>query len=288
VPPVPHLEGTGENKPPMSGAVFLGKYDVQKELGRGSFGTVWLAQHKALGRPVVIKQLHPEWALVPEARQRFEREARILASLDHPSVTRVYDLEQAGSAWYIVMEYVDGASLDERLAKGGFRVREAVPVMLGVLGGLAYIHERGVLHRDLKPGNILLTREGRPKIADFGVARTGGPGTTNLTLAGSPGTPLYMAPEQLDGAAGDARSDLYAASATFYQMLSGRHYLGDAPPQDLLELRKRARAATPKLPPSLVAPAIAAWLAKGLAKEPSERYQTAGEMAKALQRAMGP
>jgi hypothetical protein len=273
---------------PEPGKDFLGKYRVVRELGRGAFGSTWLAEHRDLRRKVVIKQLHPEWSAVPEARARFEREARILAQLDHPRVTRIYDVENTGSAWYLVMEYVDGGTLADRAARGAVPRPEAVRLLGEVLQGLGYIHGRGVLHRDLKPSNILLTRAGEVKIADFGVARSAAPQGTLLTQAGSspPGTPLYLAPEQLRGGPGDARSDLYAVAVLAYELLAGRHYLAAHAGDPVLLLRAIA-----EMPPPLPLPgtgdALNAWLARGLAKRPEERFASAEEMARELRGAVG-
>jgi predicted Ser/Thr protein kinase len=284
--PSPAPPTSGGIEVPRPGARFLGKYDIERELGRGAFGSTWLARHERLQRPAVIKQLHPEWSIIPEARARFEREARILATLDHPRVTRVYDVESAGGVWYIVMEYVDGGSLEERLARGPLPRGEAVDLMLEVLDGLAYIHKRGVLHRDLKPSNILLARGGGAKIADFGVARSGDPGASKLTMGGSspPGTPMFMAPEQVRGAAGDERSDLYAAAVTAYAALTGEFYLGEEP-TDAFELRQAVLERPPALPAKGLSTGLNAWLAKGLAKRPEDRFRNADDMATALRKA---
>jgi predicted Ser/Thr protein kinase len=269
--------------PPTPGEVFLGKYKVEHELGRGAFGSTWLAHHTKLERPAVIKQLHPEWSAVPEARARFQREARILAALDHPHVTRVYDVEEAAHAWYLVMEYVDGGTLEDYVRSAPMPPSQATHVMSQVLDGLAYIHGAGVLHRDLKPSNILLTSQGNAKIADFGVARSKGFEATMLTVPGSPspGTPMYMAPEQVRGSPGDARSDLYAAAATLYRLVAGKSYL-EPLPDDPLEALHAIADRPPNLPLAELTPALNAWLSKGLAKSPSDRFQTAEEMRRAL------
>lgn len=278
--------GPGAALQPVPGAVFLGKYRVVRELGAGAFGTAWLAEHDELGRAVVIKQLHPEWAGVKEAAERFRREARILASLDHPRITRVYDVERVGGALYIVMEYVPGGTLEERLQRGALPLAEAAQLTAEVLDGLAFIHAHGVLHRDLKPSNILLTAGGEAKIADFGVARSATLQRTMLTQAGTPGTPLFMAPEQLRGEPGDARCDLYAVGATFYLAVAGQSYLGD-PGTDLFQLHRRVLEQAPELPLPAAPEAVNAWLAKALAKDPAERFQDAAAMAQALREAAG-
>lgn len=277
----------GVRGPPAPGATFLGKYRVVRELGRGAFGSTWLADHEGLGRQVVVKQLHPEWSAVAEARSRFAREARILAALDHPNVTRVYDAEHVGGAWYIVMEYVDGGTLEERLRQGPLPLAEAARVTSQVLDGLAYIHARGVLHRDLKPSNVLLTSAGEAKVADFGVARSSAVQSTMLTGSGSPpGTPLFMAPEHARGEPGDARSDLYAVAATFYQAVAGRSYLGDVDLANPLDLLRAVAERPPDLPVAGLPAAVDAWLARGLAKRPEDRYAGAEAMAAALRAAL--
>jgi serine/threonine-protein kinase len=264
---------------------------VERVLGEGAFGLTWLARHRDLHRRVVIKQLHPEWSAVPEARARFEREARILARLDHPHVTRIYDVERTPQGWFLVMEFVDGGSLADRLARGPLPPPEAGRITLALLEGLAYIHANGVLHRDIKPSNILLTQAGRVKIADFGIARSADASMaiTQLTVAmpGSspPGTPLYMAPEQLLGRTVVARADLYAVAAMFYRLVADEHYLGPLPSSPEA-LRRAILEEPPRLPlPALPAP-LNAWLARGLAKEPEQRFADADAMRGALAEAM--
>lgn len=277
----------GREGPPEPGALFLGKYRVQRKLGEGTFGTAWLALHEDLDRPVVVKQLHPELATVAEARKRFEREARILARLDHPAVTTIYDVERVQDRWYLIMEHVDGGSLGDRLEQGPLAPQEAVRLFLDVLEGLAYIHGQGVLHRDLKPSNILLTADGRAKVADFGVARSDARSQTVLTRASAtpPGTPLYMAPEQLTGDDVDLRADLYAVAATLYEVVTGRFYLGE-PPRSRYELERAVVERPPHLPVAALPTGLNAWLARGLAKEPAARFPSARAMAKALRAAL--
>lgn len=269
-----------ESTAPEPGSTFLGKYAVERELGRGAFGTTWLATHRGLDRRAVIKQLHPEWATVAEARDRFREEARILAALDHPHVTRVWDVEMVGDRWYIVMEFVDGGSLDDRLAKAKLSVEEATRITAQVLDGLGYIHGKGVLHRDLKPANILLTSGGQVKIADFGIAYR--KKEKALLPSGSPpGTLLYMAPEQATGEAGDARSDLYAVAATYYRLVTNHFYV-PVDETDYLEVRRAVVEVPPALPVPGLPPRVNAWLAKGLAKQPAARHGNAEEMGWAL------
>jgi serine/threonine-protein kinase len=243
---------------PAVGALFLGTYAVE----RARSPDAWDGRAPD-GKPVLIQRL----------AATSDRVA--LGTLDHPSLARVHDGAATEGGWIAVIEVVEGIGLDERLAKGGMQVREAAPIMLSALAGLGHLHEHHLLHGHLQPGVIRLTGTGRAKLTGFGAVRP----------AASVEEGLCLAPEQLEGAPGDARSDLYAAAATFYQLLSGRHYLGETPP-DLAELRRRVRDVPPRLPVGGQPGAISAWLGKGLAKNPAERFQSAGEMAKALQRAI--
>lgn len=272
---------------PEPGRRFLGKYMVRERIGQGAFGAVWLATQTRLDRDVVIKQLHARWAQDEGARRRFEREARLLAQLDHPHVTTIHDVEEVQGTWYLVIEHVPGGSLADRLkAKGRLAPEDATRVTLQVLDGLAYIHDQGILHRDLKPSNILLTEDGRVKIADFGVARSRRPEATALTAAGGPppGTPLYMAPELFEGTVDEPRSDLYAVAALYHRLITGDHHL-DPTPTSEAELRERLLNEDPALPVAGLDEAVNAWLGRGLARDPDQRYQSAETMGQALQQA---
>lgn len=265
-------EGRGPQAPmPQAGEVFLRKYAVDRRLGQGSFGQAWLAHDHTNGRRVVIKQLHPDLANNPAARARMEREARILAGLDHPRITRLLGVERAASSLFLVTEYVEGGSLEALVSKGPLPVHEAVRIAEGCLEALAHVHARGILHRDVKPSNILLTPDGQPVLADFGVA-TGNPGkeTVGLTVGATPvGTPLYMAPERLRGEPEHASSDLYSVGATFLNAITGKPPLGTAAQE---EADRRLRHSPP----------LRVWLEKAMALEASERFASAQEMLEAL------
>jgi hypothetical protein len=268
---------------PEVGAVFLGKYHVERGLGSGAYGSTWLAMHLNLRRAVVIKQLHQEHNQVPEAIEGFRQEARILASLDHPHVTRIHDVELVQRAWYIVMEYVDGGSLEDRLKRGPLAPEEAARITAAILDGLAYIHGRGVLHLDLKPANVLLTSTGIVKIVDFGVSRPAEGAAPEG--AASTGTMLYGAPEVLRGEAPDARADLYSVAVTFYELVTGRFYL-EADVMDLFEVRRAIASKPPVLPLPHLGARLNAWLDKALAKHPEARFQSARDMGRALQESL--
>jgi len=198
----------------------LGGYVVLDVLGMGGMGIVLRGEHQLLGRPAAIKTARPDIVLDPGFERRFLLEARAVAALNHPAIVRLYDFAFEGDIPYMVMEYVDGRTLDE-LLEGSVEPRVAIEVLLPIAGALDYAHRHGVVHRDVKPANILLADDGRTLIMDFGLACFEG-----FSLATDPssvlGTPDYIAPEQLDGGRATARSDVYSLAAIVYEMVSGR------------------------------------------------------------------
>ncbi len=200
----------------------LGGFKVERELGRGGMGVALLVRQESLDRPAVLKRILAEHAADPELEARFEREAHTAARLHHPNVVTVYDRFQYRGAHYIATEYVDGADLAVLLERESpLPWRIATGIALEVARGLEAIHAEGMLHRDLKPQNLLIGRRGEVKITDFGLALdTSGPALTQPGVA--VGTPPYMAPEQLRGERLDARADLFAFGCVLYEMLTGR------------------------------------------------------------------
>jgi serine/threonine-protein kinase len=200
----------------------VGSFQVERELGEGGMGVVLLARHRELDRAVVLKKLRRDMASNPELVKRFHREARAAAAVHHQNVVSVYDCFSFKGDYYIAQEFVGGVDLRTALARGG-RIphRVAVLIALEVLRGLEEIHAHGTVHRDLKPGNILLGRGGEVKIGDFGIALEGT--GSALTQPGVMlGTPPYMPPEQILGDRVDARGDLFSLGVVFYEMLAGR------------------------------------------------------------------
>jgi serine/threonine-protein kinase len=206
----------------------IGQFRIESELGRGGMGVVYLAHDTKLDRQVAIKNLPPEMIANPDVRSRFSREARILASLNHPNIATIYEeLEEGESASYLVLEYVPGDTLSERIVPGGLKLEETLSVALQIAEAVAAAHEKGIIHRDLKPGNIKITPEGKVKVLDFGIARTVSsepiPQQSTVTELGRIiGTPAYMSPEQVRGQEVDRRSDIWSLGCVLYEMLTGR------------------------------------------------------------------
>jgi serine/threonine protein kinase len=271
------------------GAVLLGKYRIDDQLGEGGFGHVYRATDLRLGRPVAVKALKPEVSENTDALQRFLQEARAAANLNHPNIVTIHDLE-TGTGNFIVMEYMGGGSMHQvlsRLSHQRFTALDATSVAAAVCDGLAAAHAVGIVHRDIKPSNILFTADGRPKLADFGIAHvpegiSSGPG---LTQTGTQvGTVFYMSPEQARGDRVDSRSDLYALGAVLYESVVGQRYL----PFEANNTFRNLYLITNQLPisPRGVDPSVPKRLEeviqRALAKDPSKRYQSADAMLAAL------
>jgi serine/threonine-protein kinase len=225
--------GDAEVRPPGA-PLLVGPYEIIKEIGRGGMGVVWLARDPRLDRFVAIKSLAPEFARDAERVGRFEREARSLAAVSHPNIATAFGLREDGEARFLIMEYVEGESLARRLRRGGLSVEEALELAQQVAAGLAAAHSHGIIHRDVKPANILIDKEDRVKLVDFGLARDpesqqrpdGLAGTLKmdgaLTRDGIVvGTPQYMSPEQARGRPVDTRTDVFSFGSVLFECLSG-------------------------------------------------------------------
>jgi len=204
----------------------IGPFRIERELGRGAVGVVYLAHDTKLQRPVAIKSLPAEVMANPKARSRFSREARLLASVNHPNIATIHEvLEEGKGLGYLVLEYVPGQTLAERIAKSKLKLQEALTIALQIAEAIAAAHEHDVIHRDLKPGNIKITPEGKVKVLDFGLAKAvGGEAAAQQSTVTEPGriigTPAYMSPEQARGQATDKRSDIWAFGCVLYEMLT--------------------------------------------------------------------
>jgi serine/threonine-protein kinase len=261
----------------------LGHHEILAVVGRGGMGVVFRALDTRLQRVVAVKVLAPQLAASGPARQRFLREARAAAAVSHDHVVAIHAVEEADGFPYIVMQYVAGTPLEKRLARdGALPVREVLRIGLQMAQGLAAAHAQGLVHRDVKPANVLLENGiERVKLADFGLARAAE--DARLTQTGClAGTPLYMSPEQADGGSVDARSDLFSLGSVLYEMCAGyppfRGPTRTAVLRAVSEARPRpVREANPEVPDRL-----AAVIAKLLTRDPAERYQTADEVARVL------
>ena len=266
----------------------IGQYRIEAPLGRGGMGVVYRGFHENLGRQVAIKALAPELTQQPEFKERFFSEAKTQARLQHPNIVGVYDLLEDGGEYFIVMEFVAGEGLDDRMkaATGsGMDLQEAVGVFSQVLSALDYAHSEGVIHRDIKPSNVMITAGGRVKLTDFGIALL--IGDKRLTASQSSiGTPTYMSPEQIVRPRSvDHRTDLYSAAVVFYEMLAGRPPFDDETEYGIKKLHVEAPLPDiTELHPGLPAGVVLA-LSTALAKNPDERFASAGMFLRALQEA---
>lgn len=264
--------------------VLAGRYRIEAAVGEGGMAKVFRAQDDVLGRTVAVKVLAPEFARDGQFVQRFRREAQSAAALNHPNVVSVFDTGSDGPVHYIVMEFVEGRTLRDVLAGDGrLHPRRAAEIAESMCRALAGAHQQGLVHRDVKPGNVMLTRSGEVKVMDFGIARvtTGEALTQTATVLG---TASYFSPEQAKGEPVDARSDVYSAGCVLYEMLTGRPpFSGDSP----VSIAYKHVREDPELPSRLnrdVSPALDAVVMKAMAKNPANRYQTATEMADDLHR----
>jgi serine/threonine protein kinase len=264
---------------------MLGKYRLGRRLGEGGMGIVYEAEDTVLKRRVAIKLLPDSAAAEPETMQRFVREARTAGRLNHPHVVTIYEADQRDGVCYLVMEFIEGGSVLDRLrATGTIPWQEATRILIDACRGLAAAHAAGLIHRDLKPANLMCTTEGRVKLADFGLARPAQPSSAAITVPGAvAGTLDYMSPEQCRGEPLDGRSDIYSLGATYFALLTGRPpYSGDGSLEVMF-----AHCSKPIPNPCIGQPDIptgcAAIVQRALAKYPAERYASATEMLNQLQ-----
>jgi serine/threonine-protein kinase len=270
---------------PITGHVLLGKWQLDRKLGQGGMGAVYLAHELELDRQVAVKMLSDTLCDDAELVARFEREARMMARLDHPNLVPIYAVGREGRVPFIVMKSLAGATLAHYLKeRGRLPVREVLSISRQLCAGLQFIHDHGVIHRDVKPGNVFIAADGHVTLLDLGVARDAG---SALTRSGVLiGTPRYMSPEQISAHECDHRSDLYSLATVIYEMLIGTTVFPsesdfsvmrahvDLPPPDLTKVDSVPRP-------------LAEALLEGLAKQPGERFQSAREFSEALERVAG-
>ncbi|HEC24277.1 MAG TPA: serine/threonine protein kinase [Chloroflexi bacterium] len=263
----------------------LGQYEIIRPLGKGGMATVYLARQASIGRTVAIKVMPAYFMHDPSFLQRFEREVQVIARLQHPRILPVFDYGEIEGRPFIVMAYMSGGTLSDRIKEGKLPLDEIVRLVEQIAEGLDHAHKKGIIHRDFKPSNVLLDENGNAYLADFGIAKVT-ESTVQLTGSGIVGTPAYMAPEMANQGLVTPAIDIYALGITLYEMLTGEYpYHGDTP------LRVMMAHATEPVPDPCeknpeCPPAVAAVVRRAMAKNPEERYATAQEMAAALRAAV--
>lgn len=265
----------------------VGSYQIEEKLGQGGMATVYKAYHQRLDRHVAIKVLHAVFKDDDSFLRRFTREAQVVARLEHPNIVPVYDFAEHEGYPYLVMRFVQGETLKERLNQGTLSTKEMIRIASHVAAGLDHAHKQGVLHRDIKPSNILLTPGGGVFIADFGLARITQSGESTLSQDMIMGTPQYISPEQAKGTVDlDGRTDIYSFGIILYEMVTGR--VPFAADTGYSVIHSQIFDAPP-LPSSLndkISPALELVLLKVLSKDPADRYATAGEFIAAFKAAL--
>jgi Protein kinase domain len=260
----------------------LGNYRVISRLGEGGMGTVYRATDTMLDRDVALKVLRPELARQAALVERFRAEAVALARLRHEHIAALYGLDRQGEELVMVMEYVSGETLESRLARTGrMSWQESIPILRGVLAALGHAHVRGVVHRDIKPANVMIDGEGVVKVMDFGIARL--MGENRQTRAGvAIGTPSYMAPEQLRGEDVDGRTDLYAAGALLFELLTGRVAFQADSDYSLMMQQLNEPPPAPSTISAEIPRAMDGAVARAMAKKPTQRFASATDFSRAL------
>ncbi len=267
---------------------FIGKvldnYRILENLGVGGMGVVFKAMHIKLDKLVALKMIAPGMAMNERFIKRFQTEARALAKLEDPNIVAIYDLRSDNDQWFIVMEYVDGSNLFDKIRKeGAFPWQQAVPVLKQILTAIGHAHRAGIIHRDLKPNNIMLTKNGTVKITDFGLAKDQNIMANSMTVA-SGGTLYYMSPEHVKGFSfTDKRSDLYSIGMTFYEMITGKVPFENIDSDfDIRERIIRKDFVKPSTYKEDIPEELDAIIMKSIAKDPEKRYQSAEEMLEAI------
>src|SRR2546422_5670094 len=275
-------------------AETLTHYRIVEKIGEGGMGVVYRARDERLDRDVAIKVLPTGTLADDTARKRFRKEALALAKLSHPNIGVIHDFDTQEGVDFLVMEYIAGTTLAERLTAGALPEKEVLAVGAQIVAALEEAHEHGVVHRDLKPGNILVTPKGQAKVLDFGLAKLLRPESeisTTDNLSGTvalAGTLPYMSPERLRGEPADARSDIYGAGAVLYEMATGQRPFREELATRLADAILHQPTVSPRALNARVSPELERIILKCLDKEPENRYQSAKELAVDLRRLVSP
>jgi serine/threonine protein kinase len=261
-----------------------GRYEIVKEVGRGAMGVVYQAHDPQIDRMVALKVLRQDRVVSKDLVNRFLKEAKAIGRLSHPNIVTVYDVGHDNDTIYIAMEFLEGTPLNETIKEDGLAHDKTVALAVQMAEAIDYAHNRGIIHRDIKPTNIIVTAMDQVKITDFGIARIEDPSATQQTQAGEIlGTPVYMSPEQIMGKPIDGRSDLYALGVILYELSTGtRPFKGN----NLAAIFRAITQDTPIDPAEIrpsMSPALAQLILKSLSKNPEQRFQTGRAMAQALE-----
>jgi Tol biopolymer transport system component/predicted Ser/Thr protein kinase len=273
----------------LAAGTKLGPYEILSALGSGGMGEVYRATQSSLGRQVAIKVLSPEFASDPDRLRRFEQEARSASALNHPNIISIYDVGCEGANSYIAMEFVDGKTLRDLLEAGPIPIKKSLQIVAQIADGLAKAHAAGIVHRDVKPENVMVTRDGFVKILDFGLAKLTlpDPAGRESTVAGFNSTQVgmvlgtvgYMSPEQVRGLTADARSDIFSLGATCYEMISGKRAFQGATSADTMSAILKEEPAQLSTSVHNLPPALARIVHRCLEKDPGDRFQSARDLA---------
>lgn len=262
---------------------YIGPYRIIEPLGQGGMATVFKAYHAMLDRYVAIKALHPAFKEDPSFLTRFEREARIVAKLDHPNIIPIYDFAEHEGTPYLVMRYIEGETLKSLLVQQPMPLERVLEILRPVTDALSYAHSQGVLHRDIKPSNILLSNDGHIYLTDFGLARTTQPGSSTLSRDMLIGTPQYISPEQAKSESVDERSDIYSLGVVLFEMLTGRVPFSADTPYSVIHDHIYSPLPMPSSINPKLSPEIERVVLKALAKDPDARYRDARDLFQALE-----
>jgi len=276
-----------------TGSELGGRYRLERILGRGGCGVVFEASHMIIGKKVAVKCLYPGLRQLPAQVERFFREARIAATVDHPNVVKVFDGGDERDTLFLAMELCVGETLADRLERGPIAVEEAVELFLKIIDGVAAVHDKGVVHRDLKPENVFLTVKrdgspGEPKVLDFGVSKLKEPGAKELTALGAiMGTPYYMAPEQMMNAKGvDVRADVYSLGVMLYEAIAGQLPYEGENIADVFTAAKRADWVPLHRLEATVSTPLSMVVAKAMSVDRNDRYGAVRDLHRALAAAL--
>lgn len=282
-----NLKALGSNlRMALNPGQTVGPYQVIGQLGHGGMATVYKAYHPRLDRNVAIKVMHKAFMEDAGFITRFEREAQIVAKLEHPHIVPVYDFSELDGQPYLVMKFIEGQTLKRVLSDGPMALPEIIRVMDDMAGALTYAHQHGVLHRDIKPSNIVIDSKGVPYLTDFGLARVTKAGASTLSADMILGTPQYISPEQASGQGDlDPRTDIYSLGVILYEMVVGRVPFNADTPYAVVHDHIYTDLPLPSAINPVVPPQVEAVLLKALAKKPADRYNTAIEMMSAFKQA---